>query len=350
MLADFVRRVLLLALVFVAVASEGRERVYFLAAEETNWDYFPEQARQVDIATLDNRQQRPIEAGKGRIGTRYRKVIYRGYTDETFSQVLPQPAWQGLLGPTLHVEVGDTLKVVFRNNAARPYSIYVRGLPTSRTSEAAPVPPGETRTYKWHVDESAAPGPNDPSSISWPYYSDSHALRDTHSGLVGALVVTRRGLAGKAGKPIDVDRELVMLAAVFDENQSWYLPDNLRRVDSASADRDAAFRASNRMPSINGMMHASLPQPRLVACERVRIHALSMNNGLPGISLTWHGNTLLHRGHRTDSLFAVAGTAVTADMLPRRPGTWVYGAARAELQYSGLWARYEVLPAPKPCK
>jgi FtsP/CotA-like multicopper oxidase with cupredoxin domain len=45
--------------------------------------------------------------------------------------VKPRPAaWThlGILGPLLRAEVGDTIKVVFRNNAGRPYSMHPHGV------------------------------------------------------------------------------------------------------------------------------------------------------------------------------------------------------------------------------
>jgi hypothetical protein len=50
----------------------------------------------------------------------YVKAVYREYTDASFTRLKPRPPeWQhlGLVGPILQAEVGDTIKVVFKNNA-----------------------------------------------------------------------------------------------------------------------------------------------------------------------------------------------------------------------------------------
>jgi manganese oxidase len=63
--------------------------------------------------------------------TVYRKAIYREYRDATFSKLKPRaPEWEhlGLLGPVLRAEVGDTIRVVFENNAAHPYSMHPHGV------------------------------------------------------------------------------------------------------------------------------------------------------------------------------------------------------------------------------
>lgn len=45
---------------------------------------------------------------------RYRKAVYRQYTDATFTTRVKQPEYTGLLGPTLIAEVGDSLKIVLK--------------------------------------------------------------------------------------------------------------------------------------------------------------------------------------------------------------------------------------------
>lgn len=62
--------------------------------------------------------------GPTSIGSRYYKAIYREYTDASYSTTKPRPQWQGLLGPVLRAEVGDTIKVHFYNKASHKFSIH----------------------------------------------------------------------------------------------------------------------------------------------------------------------------------------------------------------------------------
>ena len=55
-------------------------------------------------------------------------------------------------------------------------------------------------------------------------------MTDTNAGLVGAIVVTRKGEAGPDGRPLDVDVEYVVLLTVMDENLSPLLVENMVRV------------------------------------------------------------------------------------------------------------------------
>src|ERR1051325_9651725 len=104
--------------------------------------------------------------------SRSRKAIYREYTDATFATRKPRPRqdeYLGLLGPILRAEVGDSIKVVFKNTASHPYSmpfpddvfrprhaagtgttVDADGFVTSGEPEDT-VKPGATVTYQWDV-------------------------------------------------------------------------------------------------------------------------------------------------------------------------------------------------------
>jgi len=107
-------------------AAGGVVRTYYIAIEETEWDYAP---LGIDIMTgqpFEGTAAAYTQPGPTSIGHIYRKAIYREYTDDTFATRKPRPPqdeYLGLLGPTLRAEVGDTIKVVVKNNASRPYSM-----------------------------------------------------------------------------------------------------------------------------------------------------------------------------------------------------------------------------------
>lgn len=69
--------------------------------------------------------------GDQRIGRKYKKVVYRGYTSAEFTKTKTRTAAEnhlGMLGPMLHAEVGDTIEVVFKNMATRRFSMHPHGL------------------------------------------------------------------------------------------------------------------------------------------------------------------------------------------------------------------------------
>src|SRR5579872_1328991 len=116
-----------------AQGQQGVTRTYYLAADEINWDYMPS-GRDMMMATgMGRSRYGPFFAQHkpGYIGRIYRKAVYREYTDATFTHLKPRSkddAYLGTLGPIVYAEVGDTIKVVFRNHGTHPYSIHAHGV------------------------------------------------------------------------------------------------------------------------------------------------------------------------------------------------------------------------------
>ena len=174
--------------------SSGKVHTYFVAADEVDWDYAPDGMDKMMGMKFAGYGAMFMTRGPHSIGRVYRKAIYREYTDANFSTLKSRtPEWQhlGILGPVLRAEVGDTIRVVFRNNGTRPYSMHPHGGFYNKDSEGAVyddgsfaadkansvVPPGQTHLYTWEVPERAGPGPADGSSVVWLYHS--HVTRAT---------------------------------------------------------------------------------------------------------------------------------------------------------------------------
>ena len=335
---------LLLLSLILCLPAHATTRTWHIAIEEGNWDYFPGNLPRTDINALQPEQRDTLTASATQPGSLYRKVLYRAYTDASFTQLATQPAWLGFLGPVLRAEVGDQLELVVRNKAARPYSIHIHGLPPAENGVA--VPPGGTHTYRWQIDTAAGPGPQDASSVAWFYHSDVDTLRDIHAGLAGVLIVTRRGLARDNGMPLDVDQEWVIASSITDENLSWLITDN--QPGTAATSTSAAKQ--NRIINLNGFTHGSLPMPQAERCQRVRLYHLALGEDREGIALRVHGNTLTEQGRRIDTLNTPIHSITIADMLATRPGRWQIGASEPALHRAGLHGRYQVSPSPHTCE
>lgn len=76
-----------------------------------------------------------LKRGPQRIGSTYKKAVYKQYSDATYRTEVKKVEWMGYLGPLLMVEQGDTLILHLRNMASRPYSIHPHGLNYSKGSE-----------------------------------------------------------------------------------------------------------------------------------------------------------------------------------------------------------------------
>ena len=168
-------------------ARRTHTRTYYIAADEVVWDYVP--GGRDFIADRPFADTGFVRTGPPRaVSTMYRKALYREYTDSTFGTLKPRPPeWEhlGFLGPLIRGVVGDTIRVVFRNNASRPYSVHPHGVFYRKDSEGAPyadgtagvdhdddgVPPGGTHVYVWPVPERAGPAAGEGSSVMWMYHS-----------------------------------------------------------------------------------------------------------------------------------------------------------------------------------
>jgi FtsP/CotA-like multicopper oxidase with cupredoxin domain len=358
---------------------KGKVRQYYIAADELDWDYAPSGIDQMMGMPFEGVAKSYMEHGPHRIGHVYKKAIFREYTDATFTQLKPRPPeWEhaGILGPILRAEVGDTIKILFKNNGTHPYSMHPHGVFYEKSSEGTAyndnsdvgakngghVPPGETHTYIWEVPERAGPGPNDPSSLVWLYHSHVNEMVDVHSGLVGVLIVTRRGMALEDGRPKDVDKEFVAALIIYDENMSWFIDENIKRHtdDPAGTKKDeinpldaegrynlvgpTGFVGVNLRFAINGMQYANLPMMTMKKGDHVRWYLVTIGFGFNFHTPHWHGNVIVDGGKRTDVLALSPAQMVTVDMVPDDPGIWLFHCHVSDHMDGGMVARYQVLP------
>ena len=355
----------------------GKTRTYYVAADEVNWDYAPSGRDEAMGMEFDDVGKAFTASGPHRIGRVYKKAIYREYTDATFSTLkprAPEEQYLGLLGPILRGAVDDTIKIVFKNNGTHPFSMHPHGVLYEKDSEGADyndgtsgkdkedggVPPGATHVYTWRIPERAGPGPSDPSSVFWLYHSHCDELRDVASGLFGVIVVTRRGMALPDGRPKDVDHEFVSMYIAINENESWYLDDNIRdhTTDPKGVDRHESnpltpggmagtiagtgFVETNIKWSMNGYIFGNMPMMTMKKGDHVRWYVATLGDFFNAHTPHWHGNTVLVQGRRTDVLNVASAEMITADMVPDAAGIWLYHCHISDHMLAGMVARYEV--------
>lgn len=332
-----------------------RIQVYYIAADEVTWDYAPHGRNLAGLPGAE--QEGPPQA------TKFRKAIYREYTDATFKTLKPRPPeWEhlGLLGPVIRAEVGDLIQILFKNNTKVFCSMHPHGLLYAKESEGASyndaaspgqkngvVAPGQTYTYTWSVPERAGPGPMDPSSVVWMYHSHFVEPRDMNSGLFGPIIVSKHGATRPDGTPSDVDREFVVAFAVFDETESWYFEANTfnqRKYSQGLKFTDPAFRMKYLFYTLNGLIDGNLPQLSMKKGERVRWYLLSNSNDDDVHTPHWHGQTVLFNGMRTDTVSLAPMSMGVADMVPDAVGTWLFHCHVNEHLEGGMVARFTVTP------
>ncbi len=340
-------------------AAFAETRTYYIAAEEVDWNYAPEGRELMMGMEFNDDQNVFVEAGPSRIGSVYHKVLYIAYTDATFTvkAVMDDPS-NGTLGPIIRAEVGDDIEVVLRNNSSIPGTVHPHGVFYEKASEGAMtndgttgadkaddgVMPGITYTYHWDVPERAGPGPNDGSSLVWLYHSHADSIADTNTGLVGAMVITAKGMANPDGSPKDVDREVFSYFTVMNENESHFLDDMVAGLEVAPGDDDTDdFEESNLMHVINGYVYGNMPVPTMKQGEKVRWYMMALGTEVDLHTPHWHGNTVLADGHRKDVVELLPATTLVVDMVPDAVGVWMYHCHVNDHIAAGMTGRYEVL-------
>lgn len=343
-------------------ASPGVERIYYIGADEVVWDYAPHGMNDITGRAFDSKARLYTARGPGRIGSKNLKCLYRAYSDGSFKSLLersPDEAYLGYLGPIIRAEVGDTIKVIYRNGCRIPTSVHAHGVFYAKSSEGAPyadgtsgndklddaVTQGTIRTYLWSVPERAGPGPHDGSSVMWMYHSHADEIGDAYAGLMGAMVITAKGMARPDGSPIDVDQELFEVFTVVNENLSPYLEANVKSFEGTPRAplEDPEFQESNLKHSINGFVFGNQPMVNLVRGRRTRWYVMSMGNEIDLHTPHWHGNTVLVGGMRMDVVSLLPASMVVADMVPDNAGIWLFHCHVSDHYAAGMISRYAVV-------
>lgn len=337
-------------------------RWYYIAADEVAWDYAPSGYDMITGEAFSEGAEVFVGRGPDRIGREYVKALYREYTDASFQTLKPVPAeWEhlGTVGPVIRAVVGDTIKIVFRNNTSFTASMHPHGVFYDKGSEGADyddgtsggdkgdgrVPPGGTHTYTWATPARAGPGPADPSSIVWMYHSHTDETRDTYTGLIGPIIVMAPGTGRPDGRPRGVDREFITLFVVYDENKSWYLERNITEYtgEPGSVDPDDEdFIESNLMHGINGYVFGNLPGLVMRRGEQVRWYVLGMGTEVDLHTPHWHGQTGLWNGMRTDIIEILPASMKVFDMVPDNPGKWLFHCHVNDHLDAGMLATFTV--------
>ncbi|CAO2623637.1 Heph [Lemmus lemmus] len=319
-------------------------RVYYIMAEEVEWDYCPDRSWELEWHNTSEEDSGHVFLSNkdGLLGSRYKKAVFREYTDGTFR--IPQPRsgpeeHLGILGPLIRGEVGDILTVVFKNNASRPYSVHAHGVLESNTGWPQAAEPGEVLTYQWNIPERSGPGPGDSACVSWIYYSAVEPIKDMYSGLVGPLVICRKGVLGPYGGRNDMDREFALLFLIFDENQSWYLEENIAIYGSQETKhvdlQNETFVESNKMHAINGKLYANLKGLTVYQGQDTDIHTVH-----------FHAESFLYQnGHsyRADVVDLFPGTFEVVEMVASNPGTWLMHCHVTDHVHAGMETIFTVL-------
>lgn len=342
----------------------GVTRTYYIAAVERPWNYSPKTMRTMsgeDYSNPKSAQYLRIQKDGKFIGSNYTKALYREFTDATFTSEVPvddNTLHLGLLGPFIRANVGDTIKVGFKNMASKSYSIHPHGVSYSKESEGMvygtensnlagnSVPPGSSYTYTWTVPQTSGPAPDGPNCIGSLYHSAVDPPKDTNSGLVGPLVICKAGVLGPNNNRTDsVEREFALLFHAFDENKSWYIDENIRNAGPLEDMTSSKFEESNMYDSINGFIFGNLQGLVMNRGENVLWYLLGLGASEDIHSVHFHGQSVIRRtdrAHIADVIEVFPGTYETVEMFAENPGTWMIHCHVSEHAHDGMIVTYTI--------
>uniref|UniRef100_A0A3Q1GC09 ferroxidase n=1 Tax=Acanthochromis polyacanthus TaxID=80966 RepID=A0A3Q1GC09_9TELE len=331
---------------------ESMEWKYYIAAEEVVWDYTPNTHEHID----DDFKHMYLKQSATRIGCKYKKAVYTQYTNESFTEKVMDKQRKnelGILGPVIRAQIRDVIKIVFKNMASRPYSIYPHGLTVEKSEEGVNYPeggnqshgvqPGETHTYVWKVVEEDEPLDGDPRCLTRMYHSAVNTPRDIASGLIGPILICKSQSLNLRNVQLKADKEQHAMFAVFDENKSWYLDDNIRRYSDQSRvnKADPNFYKSNVMHTINGYMFESGPLLGFCNGEVATWHMSSIGAQDYIQTATFYGHPFELNKRTEDflSLYPMTGETISMNML--NVGVWLLASLNSHETNKGMRLKFQ---------
>uniref|UniRef100_A0A2K6FGC7 Coagulation factor V n=1 Tax=Propithecus coquereli TaxID=379532 RepID=A0A2K6FGC7_PROCO len=306
-------------------AEAAQLRQFYVAAEHISWSYHPE----------------PTNPSLNAFATSFKKIVYREY-EAYFKKEKPRSGISGLLGPTLYAEVGDIMKIHFKNKADKPLSIHPQGIKYSKFSEGASYPdhtspvekmddaiaPGQEYTYEWIISEDSGPTHDDPPCLTHIYYSHENLVQDFNSGLIGPLLICKKGTLSEDGTQKMFEKQFVLLFAVFDESKSW-------------------SQSSSLMYTVNGYVNGTMPDIMVCARDHVSWHLIGMSSGPEMFSIHFNGQVLEQNHHKVSAITLVSATSTTANMTVSTEGRWIISSLTPKHLQAGMQAYINIKNCPK---
>uniref|UniRef100_A0A672V7G8 Coagulation factor VIII n=1 Tax=Strigops habroptila TaxID=2489341 RepID=A0A672V7G8_STRHB len=420
---------------------QGEVRQYFIAAVEVMWEYRNQRPQDaLGSALLLNCPHpcRDPRSGRRKPFQQYRKVVFREYMDDSFTQPVLRGELDehlGILGPYIRAEVEDVImvnlrqsqplgphpaditemlfplgsrcratacgsagvgqcmgtswgsgyqghvcllptfwlhpapgpralsalhlcfafppvQVTFKNLASRPFSFHSTLQAYEEMQDATQggevVQPGQIRKYTWKVLPQMAPTTQEFDCKAWAYFSNVDLEKDLHSGLIGPLIICRRGVLSFVFRRQLAVQEFSLLFTIFDETKSWYFLENMERNcrPPCYIQRDNPdFKRNHSFHAINGYVSDTLPGLVMAQQQRVRWHLLNMGSTEDIHSIHFHGQLFSVRTsqeYRMGVYNLYPGVFGTVEMWPSHAGIWRVECKVGEHQQAGMSALFLV--------
>lgn len=336
-----------------AFRPSGRVREYWIQAESFAHNTVPNGADRMTGMAYTAAQ------------TTYQAIGYRAYTPDWGA---PLPADEGpdgigpnsgVPGPVLRGEVGDVIRVHFRNRDAHyrwPHSMHAHGVRYAPDSDGAwmaddpkkpgtAVPYGGTYTYQWHCT---------PGSVgSWPYHDHAApqvpgtttaadgTADSAAAGTADSAAAPDAGHGSPGGKVMEIGAELGLfgMIAVTDAETPAVDREFVLFFHDLPAS-DAPPLAQDLSLCNGGAFVDNTPTFTARPGDRVRWRVSTLGNSFHVFHV--HG----HRWHTADgwvdSQVIGPSTTLTVEYREDNPGDWLYHCHVAGHMMRGMAGRYRV--------
>ena len=150
------------------------------------------------------------------------------------------------------------------------------------------------------------------STMLWMYHSHVDETGDTNAGLIGYMVITKKGMGRSPTDPSpkDVDDEIFALFTIFNEKSS--ILRDVNGVDPEAADADTHVKRT-----INGYMFCN-GYPFVAGVDRrTRWYVSTLGTEADLHSVTWDQLTGEFEGHRRDVVGLLPAAMAVVNMQPK---------------------------------
>ncbi|CAG09735.1 unnamed protein product, partial [Tetraodon nigroviridis] len=211
------------------------------------------------------------------------------------------------------------------------------------------VGPNQTFSYIWKLTTADGPLKGDPQCLTQLYQSTVAPDRDLASGLVGTLLICKNEAIDMRGRLLGSDKDWSLVFAVFDENKSWYVNENIHNQTLAGCQgTDADVYDSNVIYS-NVSNNIMFRKRQFVICQTdvAYWHVASAGAQKEFLSVYFTGNLFQHQGVYQSVLTLFPMSGMTVSMEPEVVGEWEISAFDSSLKSRGMSIQYTVLTCEK---
>lgn len=128
----------------------------------------------------------------------------------------------------------------------------------------------------------------------------------------------------------DINKEFALLFTVLDENESWYLDENINKfaLEPKKVDKtDEDFKESNKMNAINGYIYSNGPnkgsQYEMFIGEKVAWYLIGFGNEADIHTVHFHGNSFYHVSTTLKPNYSItANHSIVVNAYVKGKGEW----------------------------